>query len=205
MFWYTLLFVANMAWVIFVELDYRCKSLTFWFSIGRNFLYKKEFWSHTLLQKGIRFRWHPIRSLDEHPCWPYNKNLESSMISKYCAPLKKNTNQFPQPKMPPDQDPAKTCFCSTPAGPGCRVNEACAPTSHLHLKHIFPLRKHQEESSTMTDNAPDRVVLSQATTLGVNLLIPMFHTEASNPQPKSHTWHQEPTAKLQLTNIYICL
>ena len=83
-----------MAWVIFVELDYRCKSLTFWFSIGRNFLYKKEFWSHTLLQKGIRFRWHPIRSLDEHPCWPYNKNLESSMISKYCAPLKKTLTSF---------------------------------------------------------------------------------------------------------------
>ena len=72
--------------MIFVELDYPCTSPTFWFSIGWNFPYTKECWSHTLLQKGIRFRWHPVRSLDKHLCWPYKKNLESSMISKYCAP-----------------------------------------------------------------------------------------------------------------------
>ena len=66
------------------------------------------------------------------------------------------------------------CYAYTPCTllfmvpAGCRVNEACAPTSHLHLKQIFPLSKYQEQDCTMKNNDPDKVELSQATPLGFN-------------------------------------
>lgn len=51
---------------------------------------------------------------------------------------------------------------------GCRVDEACAPTSHLHIKHIFPMCMCQDEAGAMKGNDFDNTVQSQSTPLGVN-------------------------------------
>jgi len=80
----------------------------------------------------------------------------------------------------------------------CRVNEACAPTSHLHLKHIFPLNKHQEEDCTMKNHDPGKVELSQATPLGFN---PTKSPADSPGTPVGETSNKSDDAKDDSTKI----
>lgn len=66
------------------------------------------------------------------------------------------------------------CYAYTPCTlllivpAGCRVNEACAPTSHLYIRYIFPMSMEQGESIPMNVKHLDSPTSLQPTPLGIN-------------------------------------